>query len=169
MKKMEIICYKHDGSLHRVWHDGYILEESDDHIIIVNNRVDVIDGDGRKWRTREPAVCFFYKKKWFNIISMIRTTGIYYYCNLGSPYIIDEEGLKYIDYDLDVKVFPDDVILILDKDEYEENIQDMHYSEIIKEIIDYNFNLLLKSIKDKEVPFDKASVIKYYKDYINSK
>ena len=100
---------------------------------------------------------------------MIRTTGIYYYCNLGSPYIIDEEGLKYIDYDLDVKVFPDDVILILDKDEYEENIQDMHYSEIIKEIIDYNFNLLLKSIKDKEVPFDKASVIKYYKDYINSK
>lgn len=169
MKKMEIICYKHDGSLHRVWHDGYLLEETEDHIIIVNNKVDVIDGDGRKWRTREPAVCFFYKKKWFNIISMIRTTGIYYYCNLGSPYTIDEEGLKYIDYDLDVKVFPDNEILILDKDEYEVNIEEMHYPEIIKKIIEHNFNLLLKSIKDKEVPFDKASVLKYYKEFINSK
>lgn len=169
MKKMEIICYKHDGSLHRVWHDGYVLEESENHIIIVNNKVDVIDGDGRKWRTREPAVCFFYKEKWFNIISMIRTTGIYYYCNLGSPYIIDEEGLKYIDYDLDVKVFPDDEVLILDKDEYEENIIEMHYSEIIKEIIDNNFSILLDAIKNKEIPFDKKSVIKYYNDFIKLK
>ena len=112
---------------------------------------------------------FFYKKKWFNIISMIRTTGIYYYCNLGSPYIIDEEGLKYIDYDLDVKVFPDDEILILDKDEYEENIIEMHYSKIIREIIDHNFNLLLNSIKNKEIPFDKKSVLKYYNDYLKLK
>lgn len=169
MRKMEIICYKHDGSLHRVWHDGYVLEESDNHVIIVNNKVDVIDGDGRKWRTREPAVCFFYKNKWFNIISMIRTTGIYYYCNLGSPYMIDEEGLKYIDYDLDVKVFPDDEILILDKDEYEENIEEMHYSEITKEIIEHNFNVLIEAIQNKEIPFDKASVMKYYKDYLKSK
>ena len=30
-----------------------------------------------------------------------------YYCNMASPYYLDEEALKYIDYDLDVKVFTD--------------------------------------------------------------
>lgn len=38
---------------------------------------------------------------------MIREKGVSYYCNLASPYVLDDEALKYIDYDLDVKVFPD--------------------------------------------------------------
>lgn len=38
---------------------------------------------------------------------MIRDNGVSYYCNLASPYVMDEEALKYIDYDLDVKVFAD--------------------------------------------------------------
>ena len=36
---------------------------------------------------------------------MIRDNGISYYCNLASPFVLDKEALKYIDYDLDVKVF----------------------------------------------------------------
>ena len=36
---------------------------------------------------------------------MIRDNGVSYYCNLASPFHIDQEALKYIDYDLDVKVF----------------------------------------------------------------
>jgi protein associated with RNAse G/E len=38
---------------------------------------------------------------------MIRKKGIYYYCNLASPAIMDNGAVKYIDYELDVKVFPD--------------------------------------------------------------
>lgn len=37
---------------------------------------------------------------------MIRENGVSYYCNLASPAVLDKEALKYIDYDLDVKVFP---------------------------------------------------------------
>lgn len=38
---------------------------------------------------------------------MIRENGVSYYCNLASPFVLDNEALKYIDYDLDVKVFAD--------------------------------------------------------------
>ncbi len=38
---------------------------------------------------------------------MIREKGVSYYCNLASPFLLDDEALKYIDYDLDIKVFPD--------------------------------------------------------------
>ena len=76
-------------------------------VIGVNDHTLVTEADGRRWVTREPAIVYFHKKYWFNIIAMIRDNGISYYCNLASPYILDQEALKYIDYDLDVKVFAD--------------------------------------------------------------
>ena len=75
--------------------------------------------DGRRWVTREPAIVYFHKKYWFNIIAMIRDNGISYYCNMASPYYLDEEALKYIDYDLDVKIFTDGEKRLLDVEEYE--------------------------------------------------
>ena len=93
-KICEIISYKHNGIFHRVWQYAYILKETDDVLILINDRANVIDGDGRRWKTKEPAVCFFYKKRWYNIICMLRNEAIYYYCNLSSPYIKDEEGIK---------------------------------------------------------------------------
>ena len=84
-KKVLIHCYKHDGSIHRCWSKGFILDENDDHFIAINNRTLVTEADGRMWHTREPAICYFPKKKWYNVICMIRKTGVYYYCNIASP------------------------------------------------------------------------------------
>ncbi|MDD3348478.1 MAG: DUF402 domain-containing protein [Bacilli bacterium] len=168
MKNLDIISFKHDGELHRVWKNVVKIHEDDEITVIVNNKVDVIDGDGRKWKTREPAICYFFTKYWFNVICMIRGTDIYYYCNLSSPFIIDSEGLKYIDYDLDVKVFPDGEILVLDKDEYDFNIKDLHYSQQIIEIIKNNTNILIGMIKNKENPFNTSCVLDWYQKFINS-
>ena len=43
-----IHCYKHDGSIHRCWSKGFVLEETDSHFIVVNNRTLVTESDGRK-------------------------------------------------------------------------------------------------------------------------
>ncbi len=166
MEKIDIISYKHDGELHRVWQNVDKLFESKDVVILLNNEVDVIDGDGRKWKTREPAVCYFFKNYWFNIICMLRNDDIYYYCNLSSPYVIDEEGIKYIDYDLDIKVFPGGDFLELDRDEYDFNTKYLHYSDDIKEIIRRNMDILINIIKKGEEPFNKESVMGWYNAFL---
>lgn len=166
MKKLDIISYKHDGELHRVWKDVVKIHESKDLVVIVNNKVDVIDGDGRRWKTREPAICYFFKNYWFNVICMIRTNDVYYYCNLSSPFIIDEEGLKYIDYDLDVKLFPDGEVLLLDRDEFDFNIKNLNYSDEILNIIKYNLKILLDKIEKREEPFDSKYVYEWYNKYL---
>jgi|SRR5690554_4306529 len=166
MENIDIISYKHDGELHRVWRNVVKIYEDEHKTIIINNEVKVIDGDGRRWKTREPAVCYFFKNYWFNIISMIKRDKIVYYCNLSSPYVIDNEGLKYIDYDLDVKVFPDGEVLILDRDEYDFNIKDLHYSEKITAIIEKNLNTLIEMINNREDPFTTENVMKWYTEYI---
>lgn len=168
MEQIDIISFKHDGSLHRVWKDVDKLYEDDDICVIINNEVDVIDGDGRFWKTKEPAVCYFFKKHWFNVICMLRNESIQYYCNLSSPYVIDQEGLKYIDYDLDLKVFSDGKIIELDRDEFEFNIKNFHYSEKIIGIIEKNKDLLLERIANKDDPFTDECVLKWYNLYKSS-
>ncbi|MDK7294295.1 DUF402 domain-containing protein, partial [Streptococcus pasteurianus] len=82
------------------------------------NHTLVTESDNRKWVTREPALVYFHKEAWFNVIAMFREDGVYYYCNLASPYVYDGEAIKYIDYDLDIKLFPDGKYFLLDEDEY---------------------------------------------------
>src|SRR5690554_4874846 len=117
-QRVIIHSYKHDGSLHRVWKNSVVIKNTDDTLIVYNNKTKVIESSGRVWYSKEPAVVYFFKDQWFNIISMVREDGIYYYCNLSSPYLYDGEAVKYIDYDLDVKVYPNFSYKILDRNEY---------------------------------------------------
>ncbi len=72
---------------------------------------------------------------------MIRAEGVYYYCNISSPYVWDGEALKYIDYDLDIKVFPNGQYDILDHDEYERHREQMNYPEIIDKVLKIMFKI----------------------------
>ena len=166
--KIEIISYKHNGDLHRVWQYANIVRQTEKETVLVNDRANVIDGDGRRWRTKEPAVCYFYKDYWFNVICMLRNGSIYYYCNLSSPYAVDSEGIKYIDYELDVKVFPSGDRLILDRDEFEFNQVDYHYSQDLIDIIEKQLKFLLQMIDNKEGPFNSQQVLSDYELYLSS-
>ncbi|MFV0479084.1 MAG: DUF402 domain-containing protein [Anaerorhabdus sp.] len=164
-QQVYIQSFKHDGSLHRTWAQGYVVEAEENQFVAVTDKTWVIESDGRRWLTREPAICFFYPDAWFNVIAMIRKTGIYYYCNLASPSLYDGEAIKNIDYDLDVKVYPDGHYDLLDEDEYEIHGVQMNYSEELKVIIQSQLKNLLRRIQNKEAPFDEKVINQYYKEY----
>ncbi len=164
-----IYSYKHNGSLHRTWTKGYVLDANEDCYILINNKTLVTESDGRKWFTREPAVLFFFPNLWFNIICMIRKSGVYYYCNLASPSVYDGEAIKYIDYDLDIKLFPDGTLVHLDEDEYIEHKAEMHYSDEIDTIVRTSFKELEERIQRKETPFNEEEVINLYNQYLKRK
>lgn len=161
-----IQSFKHDESLHRTWAKAYVIEANEKQIVAVTNKTWVTESNGRSWFTKEPAICFFYPDRWFNIISMIRKQGIYYYCNMASPSLYDEEAIKNIDYDLDVKVYPNDTYTILDEDEYEVHSAVMNYSDEIKRIIDKQLNVLLDMIESNREPFNEEVINRYYQDYL---
>ncbi|MEW9676991.1 DUF402 domain-containing protein [Lentibacillus sp. L22] len=164
--KIEIHSYKHSGQLHRIWKNSLVLKGTDSVVIAANDKTDVIESDGRTWVTREPAICYFDANFWFNIIGMLRTNGIYYYCNIGSPFVYDEGALKYIDYDLDVKVYPDMTFDILDEDEYEEHKKQMNYPDVIDRILHRNLDILLRWIHQRKGPFAAYFVDQWYEMYL---
>lgn len=159
--------FKHDGSLHRTWAKGTILEEDENRFVLVTYKAWVIEADNRKWYTREPAVCFLYKHEWFNVISMIRKAGIFYYCNLASPSIYDGEAIKNIDYDLDLKVFPDGHYDILDRDEFEDHLKVMSYDQDTINIVEDTLKEMIQLVDNKQSPFDTSEVERYYKQYLS--
>ena len=157
--------YKHNGSLHRTWSKALVVDVKEHFTVAVTEHSWVVESDGRRWLTKEPAICFYYDDKWYNIISMVRKTGIYYYCNIASPSLYDGEAIKNIDYDLDVKVFPDGEYIILDQNEYEYHSSIMNYPENIKRIINSQMNELLDLIKEKKPPFDFDYINQYIQKY----
>ncbi|WP_099157586.1 nucleoside tri-diphosphate phosphatase [Virgibacillus ndiopensis] len=164
--KIQIHSYKHDGHLHRVWDNSLVLKGTESIVISANDKTLVTESDGRTWVTREPAISFFHARYWFNIIGMLRDDGIYYYCNISSPFVYDYEALKYIDYDLDVKVYPDMTYDLLDEDEYEEHKLKMNYPDVLDRILHNNIEYLLRWVRQRKGPFAPDFVDQWYERYL---
>lgn len=157
--------YKHNARLHRIWAHATVVHTDDTSVVIANYRTKVIESNGRFWYTREPSVTWFFKNRWFNVIGIIRETGIFYYCNIASPYVMDEEALKYIDYDLDLKVFPDMSYKVLDRNEYNRHKNKMDYPPQLKRILEKELDALKQMVENREGPFNHENVRQLYAAY----
>ena len=166
---LTIHCYKHDGKLHRTWDEATILDIKDGMLVCGNDKTMVNESDGRVHQTNEPAILFFYKDKWFNIIGQLKSQGLFYYCNIATPYLIEDDIIKYIDYDLDLRVFPDGAFRVLDRNEYKYHSKIMHYPEELDMILKRELTELIDMKKQKKEPFLPETIEKYYEIYKNIK
>ncbi len=164
-KRYQIHSYKHNHKIHRAWDEAVLLEIHEDYLIFGNKRTKVTESNGCTWRTREPAVLYFFKNSWFNIIGQYKENGIYYYCNIASPFIIEENTIKYIDYDLDLRVFPDGSFKVLDRGEYKYHKGMMNYSDDLDKILKKELTTLIELVREKSGAFEPGTVEKYYEIY----
>ncbi len=167
--QFQIHCYKHDGKIHCIWKEAVVLDIKKDYIVFGNNRTLVIESDGRTWWTKEPAIIYFFRNKWYNVIAQLKKDGISYYCNIESPYIIEEGAIKYIDYDLDIRIYPSGDYRILDRMEYKYHKQLMHYSKNLDQAIHNGLNELIHLYKDGYHIFQSELNLQYYEIYKNIK
>ena len=163
--KLQIQCYKHNGKIHRSWDEALVLDVKKDYIVCGNNKTLVIESDGTTWKTKEPAIMYFFKDSWYNIIVQLKKDGIFYYCNIATPYIIEDGTIKYIDYDLDLRVFPSGEYKILDRMEYKYHKKIMHYSDELDIVIRNSLTELIDKYKDNYFAFDISNNLKYHKEY----
>ena len=163
--RLTIHCYKHNGQIDRTCDEATILDIQDDLLVCANYKTKLTENDGRSHRTNEPAIIFFYTKKWFNIMAQLKKKGLYYYCNIATPFLIDEGIIKYIDYDLDLRVFPDGGYRILDRNEYKYHRKIMHYPPEINLIIKRELSELIMMKKNNIGPFDRKLVAMYEEKY----
>ena len=95
-KKTEIIAYKHNGDVHRIWREVDIVEQTESQVILANDFGKVLEGDGKNWFTPEPAVSLFYNDQFYNVMAMLKEDGIYFYCNISSQLSLIKKGLNIL-------------------------------------------------------------------------
>lgn len=172
-EKYVIKSFKHNGSLHRMWQQYWLVPKermlpahaAESMYVLVTPETPVVEGSGKKWTSRVPAVTFFIPKLWFNIVALIESGGIRFYCNLASPVHQVEGVLTYIDYDLDVISYPDGAMHIVDRDEYEANKYAYHYSQDVQQKVTEGLRLLTERIRAKREPFTAQGVRWYYNNW----
>lgn len=164
-KNYKIHSYKHDGSFHRSWDEAILLEINDDYLVFANGKTTVTESDGRTWTTKEPSAMYFFKDRWFNIIGKYKSDGIFYKCNMASPYIIEDGAIKYVDYDLDLKVFTDGSYKVVDKNEYKYHKQKMNYPQDIDTILNSELKSLIEMVKGRELAFNWDKIKEFCKKY----
>jgi len=167
--KYQIQCYKHNGKVHRCWSEAIVLEVKKDYIVFGNNKTLVTNAEGTSWKTKEPAIMYFFKDKWYNIIAQMKKDGIYYYCNIATPFILEENTIKYIDYDLDLRIFPNGEYKILDKLEYKYHKKLMNYSDDLDFVIKNALKNLISDYESKSIMFDEKANNEYCNQYLQIK
>ena len=95
----------------------------------------------------------------------MKKDGVYYYCNIATPFIIEENTIKYIDYDLDLRIFPKGEFKILDKLEYEYHKNKMGYSQDLDVVINNALSDLIDEYKNGAFMFNEKSNREYLNLY----
>ena len=162
---LQIQCYKHNGKVHRCWDEAVLLDVQKDYMVFGNEKTLVTEAQGNTWRTKEPAIMYFFKNRWYNIIVQFKKEGITYYCNIATPFIIEDNTIKYIDYDLDLRIFPNGSFKILDKGEYKYHKKIMNYSKELDIAIRSALSELITDYQKGDKAFNKKINIEYNKEY----
>ena len=73
--------------------------------------------------------------------------------------------MKYIDYDLDLKVFPDYKYKILDEEEYRQHKAIMNYGEQLDRILNEQLDVLIQMAMNMSGPFRPGFAEHWYHIY----
>jgi len=159
---LPIESVKHDQTLHRKWNENTILYSNEGIVIGKNNQTTVQEGSGAKWTTSIPALFYFHRQKWFNIIYVMERNVAYYYCNISSPFHFQNNKIQYIDYDIDFIVQLDYTYTIVDRDEYEDNKKRYLYSDTVQHNVKKAVNELEEWINQRKDPFNTRFVQRWH-------
>jgi protein associated with RNAse G/E len=166
-----IKSFKYDGHLHRTWLENWLVPQ--EHLfaehrdagvhVCVNHNTWIQEANGKRWQSRIPGVTFFLPQEWYNVVALIEQAGIRYYCNLSSRPLLNGNVFTYIDYDLDVVLYPSGQVLILDQDEYECNSRLYQYPPAVLQKVERSVELLLERMERRAMPFDNDCVRAYHR------
>ncbi len=159
--RIRIQSMKYPCKPHRLWKESIVLQ-ADEPLIVANQDVVVVEGDGKTRISKGLAICLFSLEDWFNSIILFDQEKqlTHYYVNIASPYSFDSDQmmLTYIDYDIDFIISPSLEYDIVDQTEYRMNKVRFSYPDGIDEQV----CLAMKSVKDRihqrKDPYNQAFV-----------
>lgn len=165
---VNVQAYKYDGTLYRQWNGAKIISDDDNYVSCLLYKTKVIEQNSQKWIIKEPTLWFFAKKEFFNATITPKEDGLYYYINLASPFFFEENTIKFIDFDYDIKIYPNKYYSVVDHIDFARN-KEKWYNQDIVNTIHQNITIITKKYHAKEDIFDEFYIWNVYKTLLELK
>jgi uncharacterized protein len=169
-EQIDIVSFKHGGNFHRKWEGSKVLL-ADDILIVSNYHPEVTEADGRIHTYPGLSIAIFYPDEWWNIVMIYRYNSklVSYYCNIASPFRMDEDKrcIAYVDYDIDLIVQPNRNFKVVDENEFVENRQKYYYPHNISQRVKLAVKQLSTCVKHGQEPFSKSFATHWYHQYLS--
>jgi protein associated with RNAse G/E len=147
---------KFDGTIHKTWTADLIEQKNTLLTFVGEFEKEVNHKELGVIRRGTVSYEFYWLDCWFNIFRFHEPNGSLrnFYCNINLPPIFKDKVLDYVDLDIDVLVWKDFSIQILDIDEFAENSKKYNYSLEIKNKASESLKEILNLIEKRDFPFD---------------
>ena len=127
-RRIHVRSTKYDGSPHWEFDSFFVLERGS-LLVTMNFAGQELQTWNGPWVTPYHTRNHFWSDRWYNVMRCERRDGAldHWYCNVTTPALFDGEQVSYIDLDLDVRVWPDGRVEVLDEEEFLANSARMGY------------------------------------------
>jgi len=164
--KLAVHAYKFNGCLYRTFEFPRVIYENDKYLILdLSNCRIISQARNQKFYhsySKKDSLWVIFKDQWYNLFVTINDSNkIIYYFNVATPYIFEEDAIKYIDLDLDIRVVDVnsqiELIKVLDQKEFELHANQMLYpKKLINKAIEVKDEIILKlQNKDFQTVFNQ--------------
>lgn len=146
----------YDNAIRRSW-TAELLERSDQLLVLKGIfAFDVEHSDIGLIRRGTISYEYFWPSRWYNVFRFHDPGGTFrsFYCNVTMPPVFDGSTLDYIDLDIDILLGRDDLVRILDEDEFRDNAAKYSYPAGVKANATQAAADLTRMIRGREFPFD---------------
>lgn len=147
---------KFDSTIRRSWHAKLVETENSLLVFVGEFNEEVKHPQLGVIRRGTISYEFYWLDRWYNVFRFHQPNGDLrnFYCNINTPPKYEDGILDYIDLDIDVLVWKDFSVQILDLEEFEENAARYSYPAEIREKAQIALDELLELVKNKIFPFD---------------
>lgn len=147
---------KYDLSISRSWQCNFIEETDDYYVFLGKFESEVKHKQLGIIKSATISYEYYWKNEHYNVFQFHEPNGEFrnFYCNLNVPPTFANNVLDYVDLDIDLLVWKDFAIEILDIDEYEANVQKFSYPINLQEKVSQSIKNLSDKIKNRDFPFD---------------
>lgn len=99
---------------------------------------------------------YYWLDRWYNVFRFQEPNDKLrnFYCNIAMPPTFENGVLDYVDLDIDVLVWKDFTVEILDREDFERNTVTFDYSDEMKSKVVESLAYLIQAIEAQRFPFD---------------
>ncbi|MEZ4726786.1 MAG: DUF402 domain-containing protein [Caldilineaceae bacterium] len=165
MRRIKIVSKKYNGTL-RDEYESYLYAEDETMIVTLSPPgTPYYYHKKQGWFAAEDGLLeFYFKQKWYNVWHICeQNSGINrIYANIAMPATFQDDVLTWVDLDLDLRVYLDNSIELLDEDEFLENSTLWAYPSAVVEQARAAVAELLAGYQQRVFPLSHAAQVALY-------